>query len=184
VRSVKNRNNVLVTKTAEVLAVWKDYFEGKFGKVELGRQCKRHEVKDKYKDREEGTGMENGISNIERAEVEEAVGRITLWKAAGADDIHPELIKYGGNKLIDEMTKLLRQAWDWNSNVIVPIFKNGNSNDCNNYRAICLSPVVLKIYTRLLEIRLREIVEPELEEEQGAYRPLHQTQDPRLKSCI
>jgi hypothetical protein len=35
----------------------------------------------------------------------------------------------------------------------------------------------LKIYTRILEMRLREIVEPELEEEQGAYRPLRQTQD-------
>jgi hypothetical protein len=110
VRSVKNRNNVLVTKSAEVLAVWKDYFEEKFGRVELERQCKRREVKDK--DREEGIEMENGIANIDRAEVEEAVGRITLWKAAGTDYISPELIKYGGNKLIDEMTKLFRQAWE------------------------------------------------------------------------
>jgi hypothetical protein len=82
------------------------------------------------------------------------------------------------------MTKLFRQAWeeksipkDWNINVIVPIFKKGNSTDCNNYLAICLSPIVLKIYTRFLEMRLREIVKPELEEEQGAYRPLRQTQD-------
>jgi hypothetical protein len=123
-----------VTKTAEVFAVWKDYFEKKFGRVELERQCKRLEVKDK--DREKSIEMENGIANIERAEVEEAVG----WKAAGADDISPELIKYGGNKLIDDMTKLFRQAWeeksvpeDWNINVIVPILKKGNSNDCNNY---------------------------------------------------
>jgi hypothetical protein len=58
----------------------------------------------------------------------------------------------------------------------VPIIKKGNSND-DNYRAICLSPVVLKFYPRILEMRLREIVEPELEEEQGAYRPLRQTQD-------
>jgi hypothetical protein len=180
VRSVKNRNNVLVTETAEVLAVWKDYFEEKFGRVELEHQCKSFEVEDKDKDREEGIEMENGIANIERAEVEEAVGRITLWRAAETDDISPELIKYGGNKLIDEMTKLFCQAWeeksipeDWNINVIVPIFKKGNSNDCNNYRAICLSLAVLKIYTRILEMRLWEIVEPELEEEQGAYRPLH-----------
>jgi hypothetical protein len=45
-----------VTKTAEVLAVWKDYFEEKFGRVELECQCKRHEVEDK--DREEGNEME------------------------------------------------------------------------------------------------------------------------------
>jgi hypothetical protein len=99
-------------------------------------------------------------------------------------DISPELIKYGGNKLIVEVTKHFCQAWeeksipkDWNINVIVPIFKKGNSNYCSNYRAICLSPVVSKIYTRILEMRLQEIVEPELEEEQGAYRPLCQTQD-------
>jgi hypothetical protein len=141
--------------------------------VELERQCKRREVKDK--DREEGIEMENGIANIERAGLEEALGRITLRKAAGADDISPELIKYGENKLIDEMTKIFRQAReeksmpkDWNIKVIIPIFKKGNSNDCNNYRTICLSQVVLKIYTRILGMRLRGIVEPEVEEEQGA----------------
>jgi hypothetical protein len=82
------------------------------------------------------------------------------------------------------MTKLFRQAWEeksmpkhWNSNVIMPIFKKGNSNDCNNYRPICLSPVASKIYTRILEMRLQEIVESELEDKQGACRPLHQTQD-------
>jgi hypothetical protein len=116
VRSVKNRNDVLVTKTAEVLAAWKDYFEEKFGRVELEHQCKRCEVKDK--DREEGTEMEKGIANIERAKLEKPVGQITLWKAAGADDISPELIKYGGHKLIDEMTKLFvkpgkRKAYLW-----------------------------------------------------------------------
>jgi hypothetical protein len=63
--------NVLVTKTAEVIAVWKDYFEYKFGRVELERQCKRREVKDK--DRQEGIEMENGIANTESAEVEEAL---------------------------------------------------------------------------------------------------------------
>jgi hypothetical protein len=55
----------------------------------------------------------------------------------------------------------------WNINVIV---KKGNSDYCNNYLAISLSPVVLKIYTRILEMRPREIIEPELEEEQGAYK--------------
>jgi hypothetical protein len=84
----------------------------------------------KDKDRGEGIEMKNDIANIERAEVEEALGRITLWKAAGADDISLELIKYGGNKFIDEMTKLFRQTWeeksipkDWNIIVIVPIIK-------------------------------------------------------------
>jgi hypothetical protein len=45
-------------------------------------------VKPKDKDREEGIEMKSGIANIQTAEVEEAVGRITLRKAAGADDVY------------------------------------------------------------------------------------------------
>ena len=33
-------------------------------------------------------------------------------KAAGTDGIHPELIKYGGNKLLNRMYELLRQIWE------------------------------------------------------------------------
>jgi hypothetical protein len=47
-----------VTKTAEVLVVWKGYFEEKFGRVELEHQCKSFKVEDKDKDREEGIKME------------------------------------------------------------------------------------------------------------------------------
>jgi hypothetical protein len=57
------------------------------------------------------------------------------------------------------------------------IFNINVSGEISGSQGGDLSPVVLKIYTRILEMRLREIVEPELEEEQGACRPLRQTQD-------
>lgn len=66
---------------------------------------------------------------------------------------------------------------DWKKNLIVPLHKNGSSNDCNNYRAICLASVASKIYTRIIERRLRIVVEEDMEEEQGAFRPENQTQD-------
>jgi len=33
-------------------------------------------------------------------------------KAAGTDGIHPELIKYGGNKLLNRIYELVRQIWE------------------------------------------------------------------------
>ena len=45
------------------------------------------------------------------------------------DWIHPEWIKYGGNKLLNRIYELIRQIWkeervpeEWNKTVIVPIY--------------------------------------------------------------
>jgi hypothetical protein len=33
-------------------------------------------------------------------------------KEAGTNGIHPELIKYGGNKLLNRMYEIVRQIWE------------------------------------------------------------------------
>jgi hypothetical protein len=59
--------------------------------------------------------------------------------AAGTDGIHPELIKYGGNKLLNRMYELGRQVWkgeripeDWKETIIDPIHKIGDRYRCEN----------------------------------------------------
>ena len=44
----------------------------------------------------------------------------------------------------------------WTKGIIVPIPKKGNINDVNNYRGITLSSILSKIYSILLDSRLRE----------------------------
>jgi hypothetical protein len=82
------------------------------------------------------------------------------------------------------MWQLFNQIWeveripeDWEENIIVPIHKKGDTLNCDNYRAICLSVVILKVFSDIIEKRLRELVEDNLEEEQAAYRKGRQTQD-------
>ena len=84
---------------------------------------------------------------VERLTIEEVKGSKKLKnnKAAGADGIHPELIKYGGNELLNRMCELVRQIWEeeripeeWKETIIVPIHKRGDKDGCENYRGIAL----------------------------------------------
>ena len=73
-------------------------------------------------------------------------------KAAGSDGIHLELLKYGGNKLLNRTDELVRQIWEeegipeeWNETIIVPIYKKGDRERCENYRGIALGNTAYKI---------------------------------------
>ena len=64
-------------------------------------------------------------------------------KLAGTDGICPELIKYGGNKLLNRIYELVRQIWEeeripeeWNETIIVPTYKNGDREKCENYNFV------------------------------------------------
>jgi hypothetical protein len=93
------------------------------------------------------------IGNKEIGEIEVEVEELTIEdvkkakrnlknnKAAGTDRIHPELIQYGGNKLLNRMYELVRQIWEkeripeeWKETIIVPIYKRGDRDRCENYR--------------------------------------------------
>ena len=113
-----------------------------------------------------------------------AIDKMQTSSTAGIDGIAPEFIKYGRNEVTKYITKICQKAWNenkipdkWKKNIIIPIHKKGSSSDCNNYRAISLSSVVYKIYTRILERRLRSVVDEDMEEEQAAFRTGRQTQD-------
>jgi hypothetical protein len=72
------------------------------------------------------------IIEVEELTVEDvkmAMRNLKNNKAAGNDGRHPELIKYGGNKLLNRIYELVRQIWEeripeeWKEAIIVPIYK-------------------------------------------------------------
>jgi hypothetical protein len=91
--------------------------------------------------------------------------------------MHPELIKYGGNKLLNRMYELVRQIWeeekipeDWNETVIVPIHKRGDRNRCENYRGIALGNVAYKIWSNMILGKIKPYIEKIMGDRQNGFR--------------
>jgi hypothetical protein len=88
------------------------------------------------------------LGDINDREVKEALKKMKNEKAAGWDDIAPEMLKARGEALEKQLIKLFTKVWheeripkDWEKNIIIPLYKKGDSSKCENYRAVCLSSV-------------------------------------------
>ena len=85
-------------------------------------------------------------------------------------------------------TQVCQVAWklgktprDWQTGVIIPIFKKRDRKQCTNYRGISLLSLPGKVYAKCLERKCREIVESKLEDGQCGFRPGRST---RTKSSL
>ena len=65
------------------------------------------------------------------------------FKAAGLDFISAELLKWGGDAMVDELTKIVNIVWhtvkvldEWKCGAIVKILKKVDLCDCNHWRGI------------------------------------------------
>ncbi|KAK7916510.1 hypothetical protein WMY93_012271 [Mugilogobius chulae] len=146
--TVYSAGGELLTSTGDVVGRWKEYFEGLLNPTATSS------------DEEAETGDSGGGSPITQAEVTEVVNKLLGGKAPGVDEIRPEYLKS-----LDV------------TGVVVPLFKKGDRRVCSNYRGITLLSLPGKVYSRVLERRLRPIVEPRIQEEQCGFRPGRGTLD-------
>ena len=98
-------------------------------------------------------------------------------KAAGADNIPGELIKEGGpamEKMLHKICQKVREegSWPatWTKSLVLPLFKKGNIQLCQNYRTISLISHPSKVLLRIILNRLKPKVESVLSEEQAGFR--------------
>ena len=63
--------------------------------------------------------------------------------------------------------------------VIIPLFKKGDKSDPNNYRGICLLPILSRVLGRILATRIRLWAEEmnHLDENQAGFRKGRSTAD-------
>ena len=124
---------------------------------------------------------DGGSSLISLGEVTEVV-KLHIGKAPGVDEICPEMLKALSVEGLSWLTCLINIAWksgavpkEWQTGVVVPLFKKGDQRVCVNYRGITLLSLPGKVYSKVLERRVRPIFEPPIEEEQCGFRPGHGT---------
>ena len=117
-------------------------------------------------------------------EVATAIKGIKSGKAVGEDEIRPEMLKALTGEGIFWLTRVCQVALklgktprDWQTGVIIPIFKKGDRKQCTNYRGISLLSLPAKVYAECLERKCREVVESKLEDGQCGFRPGRSTTD-------
>ena len=156
VRVIKDENGNVMVNSEAVLKRWKEYFE-KLMNEENNRDSKT----------EEAEVVNEEINCVSREEVKNALRRMKKGKAAGPDELPIEVWKCMGEMGIKFLTRLYnrllmgeRMPEEWRRRVLIPIYKNKRDTQCyGNYRGIKLISQTMKAWERIIEARLRNIVE-------------------------
>lgn len=117
-------------------------------------------------------------------EVEAAVKLLKTNKAPGIDNIPPELLKGRNNTTIRALHTVIKKVWqqekmpeDWQKSIICSIHKKGDKLVCENYRGISLLCTSYKVFSKILEHRLKPYAENIVGEYQVGFRPGRSTID-------
>ncbi|PWA32443.1 hypothetical protein CCH79_00018789 [Gambusia affinis] len=123
-------------------------------------------------------------SPISGDEVAEVVKKLISGRAPAVDELHSGFLKALDVVGFCWLTQLCNIAWtsgavplDWQTGVVVPLFRRGDRGICSNYRGVTLLSLPGKVYSGVLERRVCRIVEPQIQEDHiGPWRS-----DPRLQ---
>ena len=111
--------------------------------------------------------VEGPVEKVSRKEVREAIRKMKQGKAAGLSEVTTEMIVAGGRIAEEVMLQLCQRVLDgkgipneWKTSAVVPIFKGkGDVMNCGSYRGVKLLEHGMKIIERVLERRIRTIVD-------------------------
>ena len=166
---IRDKDGTVLKEEEKQLNRWKTYFEELFN------------VESKVEERDDEKALDREDEKQDeiptRKEVEEAVESLKSFKAAGPDGIVAELLKAGGEPVVEWVHRIIQKIWkrervveEWKTCTIVPLFKKGDAEVCDNYRGISLLSIPSKILAKVLYRRIEVVVEPQLHEAQCGFR--------------
>uniref|UniRef100_A0A8D8LKZ5 Craniofacial development protein 2 n=2 Tax=Cacopsylla melanoneura TaxID=428564 RepID=A0A8D8LKZ5_9HEMI len=174
-----NDDGNLVSDNDEIKNIWKEYFNELLNVVHDNEENENEDI--------QGTNsieIQEDTYELMWNDIDYVWKFIKTGKATGIDEISGEMIKNSGIAGKHWLYRLFRSIWinktvpdDWRMGVVVPLFKKGDRKKCSNFRGITLTSQVSKLYERLLENKIRPIIETQLNEEQYGFRAGRSTID-------
>ena len=133
------------------------------------------------------------ITNLEpdilECEVKWALESTAMNKASGGggDGIPVELFQLLKDDAVKVLHLICQQIWktqqwpqDWKRSVCIPIPKKGHAKESSNYRTIALISHASKVMLKILQARLQQYVNSEL---QMFKLVLEKAEEPEIKLC-
>ena len=125
---------------------------------------------------------ESEESTTIRSEIEEALKKRTCNKAPGMGNIPAELLKSGGNKMIEMVLKIWNTTlktgeWQtkWTESIVIPLPKKDNIRICENNRTISLISHPSKVLPYVLLNQMKPTITRELDDAQVGFQEGHST---------
>ena len=105
-------------------------------------------------------------------------------KVSGGDGIPAELFQIQKDDAFKVLHSVCQHIWKtqqwpqkWKRSVFIPIPKKGNAKECSNYCTIALISHTSKVMLKILQARLQQYVNRELQDIQGGFRKGRGTRD-------
>ena len=140
-----------------------------FAELEMGEVCTEAQLRDRDKnydkDRQAPIPVTTGDLPT-RTDIERAARRLRTGKAAGPDQIPPELLRYAADIIAPTLHHLYikilvcqKEPLAWKGGTLYPIYKKGPTTDVKNHRGILVQNVPAKPLQAWLRQRTMEWAE-------------------------
>ena len=136
--SIKDSTGNIFRDEKEILSRWREYFEDLLNQVKTTPTDTCDTI---------NFGNEEVFTSTEVAAAIRGLksGKFGKGKAAGEDEIRPEMLKVLNGERVRWLTRACQVAWklgktskDWQTDVIIPIYKKRDRKECMNYRGMSL----------------------------------------------
>ena len=170
---LKKKDGNITSDRSELLEICADFYQELYGST-----------KKQPKDHIDISSRKSDIPPILQREVEEAVNSMKDNKAPGNDEITSDIIKQGGEETITQLLKLFNQILEkqqipttWKEAKIILLYKKGDKADVKNYRPISLLSHLYKIFTKVIQNRIKDRLDSNQPREQAGFRAGFSTTD-------
>ncbi len=127
---------------------------------------------------------DNHVITVSEEEVQRALKRVNVRKAAGPDGITGRVLRSCADQLAGLFTSIFNESLatsvvptSFKKSIIIPVPKNNKPSCLNDYRPVALTSIVMKVFESLVKSHISSSIPVTLDPPQFAYRPNRSTDD-------